>query len=303
MLAEQFYLPSNGAGRIFCRKWLPEGHPKAVVQIIHGIAEHAGRYDDFANFLTQYGYAVVADDHMGHGSSIEDGTAGYFHGGWLAAVADEKMLRDKTAGEYPGVPYFMLGHSMGSFLLRTYLYTYPDTIEGAIISGTGWEAPLKVKMGLLLCGVEAKRLGETKTSPVITKLMFGAYNKDFQPQRTKDDWICSDESVVDAYQADPLCGFDPTIGLARDLLTGVQMNERPENLAKMDKTLPVLFISGSKDPVGAMSKGVLACIDAFKRNGLRNISIKLYPNDRHEVLNEQNKDEVYQDVLSWLEAH
>lgn len=302
MIMEEFYIPSNGAGRIHCCKWLPSAEPKAVVQLVHGIAEHIGRYDDFAGFLTQYGYAVVADDHMGHGGSIEGGTAGYFHGGWMAAVADVKSLRDKTAAEYPGIPYYMLGHSMGSFLLRTYLYTYPDTIEGAIISGTGWEPLTKVRAGLLLCNLEAKRLGGDKVSPLITKLMFGSYCKPFQPARTKDDWICSVDSVVDAYEADPFCGFDATIGLARDLLTGVKMNEQPENLAKMDKTLPILFVSGGKDPVGNMSKGVLACIDAFKRSGLRNISIKIYPDGRHEMLNERNKDEVYQDILSWLDA-
>lgn len=302
MIKETFYFPSNGAGRIHCCKWLPDAQPKAVVQLVHGIAEHIGRYDDFAGFLTEYGYAVVADDHMGHGGSIEGGTAGYFTGGWMAAVADLKTLRDKTASEYPGIPYYMLGHSMGSFLLRTYLYTYPDTIEGAIISGTGWESLSKVNAGLLVCGIEAKRLAPTKTSPLISKLLFGAYNKPFAPVRTKSDWICSVESVVDAYEADPLCGFDATIGLARDMLTGIRMNELPENLAKMDKTLPVLFVSGAKDPVGNMSRGVLACIDAFKRSGLRSISIKLYPDGRHEMLNESNKDEVYQDILAWLQA-
>lgn len=298
---EEFYLISNGAGRLHCCRWLPADRPKAVVQIVHGIAEHIGRYDDFANFLTEYGYAVVAEDHMGHGGSIEGGTPGYFHHGWMAAVADVKSLRDKIADDYPGIPYYMLGHSMGSFLLRTYLYTYPDTIEGAIISGTGWEPLPKVKAGKFVCDLEAKRKGEMQTSTLISNLMFGAYNNAFKPNRTSHDWLTSVDSVVDAYLADDKCGFEATIGLARDMMSGILMNESPENLSKMDKELPVMFVSGAKDPVGNMSKGVLACIDAFKRSGMRHITIKLYPEGRHEMLNEANRDEVYHDILKWLQ--
>lgn len=297
-----FYIPSSGGDQLHCRKWLPESHPRAVVQIVHGIAEHIGRYDHFARFLAAHGYVVVAEDHMGHGGSITNGTQGYFTGGWMNAVEDVKALHDRTALEYPGIPYVILGHSMGSFLLRTYLYTYPDALDAAILSGTGWESPATLKAGLLLCKLEEKRLGETKTSPLLNNVIFGTYNKAFKPNRTPNDWICSVDAVVDKYQADPLCGFDATIGLARDMLGGIRKNEQPENLKKMNHALPVLFVSGGKDPVGGMSKGVLACIDAFKRNGLRDITIRLYPQGRHEMLNEVNRDEVYADILKWLEA-
>lgn len=299
---EEFYLPSNGAGRIHCALWTPETAPRAVVQIIHGIAEHIGRYDHFANFLTERGFAVCADDHMGHGLSVEaGGTYGYFSGGWMAAVKDERTLFEEMKRRYPGLPYLMLGHSMGSFLLRTYLYTYPDAVDKAVISGTGWEDPTKVRLGKLVCKLEQARVGETSTSKLVTKLMFGSYNKPFGAVTSPNAWICSDEAVVAAYDADPLCGFDATVGLARDLLTGVEMNEQPENLDKMNKQLPLLFVSGSKDPVGGMAKGVLRCIDAFKRSGMKDITIKLYPEGRHEMLNERNKAEVYQDILDWLE--
>lgn len=190
---------------------------------------------------------------------------------------------------------------MGSFLLRTYLYTYPDAVDKAVISGTGWEDPTKVRLGKLVCKLEQARVGETSTSKLVTKLMFGSYNKPFGAVTSPNAWICSDEAVVAAYDADPLCGFDATVGLARDLLTGVEMNEQPENLDKMNKQLPLLFVSGSKDPVGGMAKGVLRCIDAFKRSGMKDITIKLYPEGRHEMLNERNKAEVYQDILDWLE--
>ena len=299
---EEFYLASNGAGRMHCALWEPESAPRAVVQIIHGIAEHIGRYDHFARFLTQRGFVVCADDHMGHGLSVEaGGIYGYFSGGWLSAVADERTLYEEMKRRYPALPYLMLGHSMGSFLLRTYLYTYPDAVDKAVISGTGWEDPTKVRLGKLVCKLEQARVGETSTSKLVTKLMFGSYNKPFGAVTSPNAWICSDEAVVAAYDADPLCGFDATVGLARDLLTGVEMNEQPENLDKMNKQLPLLFVSGSKDPVGGMAKGVLRCIDAFKRSGMKDITIKLYPEGRHEMLNERNKDEVYQDVLTWLE--
>lgn len=299
---EEFYLASNGAGRIHCGLWLPEGQPRAVVQIIHGIAEHIGRYDHFARFLTERGFAVCADDHMGHGLSVESGGVfGYFSGGWMAAVRDERSLFEEMKKRFPAVPYVMLGHSMGSFLLRTYLYTYPGELTGAIISGTGWQPELALSAGLALCRLEQLRIGETGRSKLLKELMFGAYNKKFSPNRTPNDWICSDEAVVDAYTEDALCGFDATVGLTRDMLTGISMNQKKENLAKMDKTLPVLFVSGMQDPVGAMGEGVLRTIDAFKRAGLTNVTIRLYPEGRHEMLNETNRTEVYADVLSWLE--
>jgi len=299
---EEFYIPSNGRGSLHCGMWRPAGKPRAVVQLIHGIAEHIARYDQFACFLKEQGYLVVADDHMGHGASIgPGGIQGYFYGGWLSAVADEKSLHDRIAAQNPGVPYYILGHSMGSFLLRTYLYTYPDALDAAIISGTGWTAPAMVRTGLLVCRAEARRVGETGVSPILNKMMFSGYNKAFQPQRTAFDWLTSVDEVVDAYIADPLCGFDSTVGLTRDLLTGIQMNENRENLARMDKNLPVLFVSGAKDPVGGSSKGVLQTIDAFKRSGMKNVTIKIYPDGRHEMLNERNRGEVYGDILTWLQ--
>ena len=299
---EEFFLTSNGAGRIHCGLWRPEEEPKAIVQLVHGIAEHIGRYDEFARFLTEHGFAVAAEDHMGHGASIEDGVQAYFEGGWMAAVADVKLLHDRITADFPNLPYYILGHSMGSFLLRTYLYTYPDDLDGAVISGTGWEAPATVKVGLTMCRLEEKRIGAKATSGLLNKIMFGAYNKPFKPVRTPHDWICSVEEVVDRYEQDPLCGFDASVGLAKDMLTGIGMNEKQENLLKMNKRLPVLFVSGAKDPVGRMSQGVLTCIDAFKRAGMRQISIRIYPEGRHEMLNESNHEEVFQDILSWLEA-
>ena len=297
----QWRYPASSGGEIQAYGWQGQGEPRAIVQFVHGIAEHAARYDAFAQALCAKGIWVVAEDHMGHGGSMGE-TAGYFSGGWLAAVQDIYALQQATSQAHPGVPYFLYGHSMGSFLTRTFLIEHPDCpLQGAIIAGTGWQSPVALRLGLAICRREARRLGEKAVSPLVNRLMFGSYNKSFGAVTSPNAWICSDEAVVAAYDADPLCGFDATVGLARDLLTGVEMNEQPENLDKMNKQLPLLFVSGSKDPVGGMAKGVLRCIDAFKRSGMKDITIKLYPEGRHEMLNERNKAEVYQDILDWLE--
>ena len=299
------FLSTDGKTQLHGMRWEPEGRSvRAVLQICHGVAEHIARYDAFARYLNELGIAVVGHDHLGHGRSLpEGGTPVYFGEGntWHTVVDDIYVLHQRIRLWYPDVPLCIMGHSMGSFLLRTYLYTYPDAVDKAVISGTGWEDPTKVRLGKLVCRLEQARVGETSTSKLVTKLMFGSYNKPFGAVTSPNAWICSDEAVVAAYDADPLCGFDATVGLARDLLTGVEMNEQPENLDKMNKQLPLLFVSGSKDPVGGMAKGVLRCIDAFKRSGMKDITIKLYPEGRHEMLNERNKAEVYQDILDWLE--
>jgi len=296
-----YYMDSTGAGRIHYRIWEPEGEPCAVVQIVHGIAEHIGRYDDFARFLNAHGIVVAAADHMGHGKSIgEDDVKGYFTGGWDAAVRDCRRLQRRMLQAYPDVPHVILGHSMGSFLVRTMLYQYPDSsVTGAILSGTGWQPEAMLQAGLLACRAAEKKSGEKATSDFLNKLIFGGYNTKFRPNRTPSDWLSTDESVVDHYIADPLCGFDATIGLIRDMLTGITMNQKSENLVKMRKKLPVWFFSGDRDPVGGNGAGVKKSVDAFRKAGMENVKMTLY-SGRHEMLNEKNKNEVYADVLAWI---
>ena len=196
----------------------------------------------------------------------------------------------------------MLGHSMGSFLLRTYLFTYHSGLRGALISGTGWQNPALLQVGRALCREEAARLGETVSSPVIQKLIFGAYNNAFAPNRTPYDWVCSNEAVVDAYAKDPDCTFLPTIQLCREMLDGIHLIQKKENLSRMQKALPVFFFAGQQDPVGNMGKGVLKAVEAFRKAGMQYVTVELYPNMRHETLNETGKEQVYGDVVSWLEA-
>lgn len=295
---------SKGAGRIHGCRWEPQGQPRAVVQVIHGIAEHIERFESLALYLNSLGYVVVAEDHMGHGRSIsEEQPQGYFRGGWFAAVEDTRTLMRYTMNKYPGLPYIVIGISMGSFMLRTLLAMYPDSgITGAVICGTAWQEPAVLMAGRSLCGIICRAGDETKPSPVLQKLMFGNYNQGIQKPESVNSWLCRDEDVVRAYDEDPLCGFAASAGLYRDMLEGIAFIQNPQNLANMDKSLPVLFIAGNRDPVGNYGKGVAACADAFLKAGMTHVSVNLYPEDRHDVLNELDKLAVWEDLREWCES-
>lgn len=296
------HFDSCGAGQIHYYRWTPEGQPRAVVQIVHGIAEFAARYDDFARYLNRLGYLVVADDHMGHGKSILHSTQGYFTGGWFAAVADSFQLLEMTRKEFPDLPYVLLGHSMGSFMARTILCKYPDSgITAAILSGTGWQPRQGLPVMHALCKAECRRIGEKAPSKTLDKLIFGGYNRRVEHPKTKFDWLTRDQNVVDTYIAHPSCGFVASAGLMRDLMEGLMYIESEENLAAMDKKLPVLFIAGGDDPVGSYGKGVRRTAEEFKKAGMEQVDTKIYPLCRHEILNEINRREVYEDVSQWME--
>lgn len=296
------YFDSCGAGKIHYCRWTPEGKVKGILQIVHGIAEFVERYDDFANYLNTLGYLVVAEDHMGHGQSIgEDGIRGYFHGGWFAAVEDTYRLMQDTMAEHPGVPYVMFGHSMGSFMARTILAKYPDSgITAAIICGTGWQPKAALPALIKVVEVISKKTGEQNPNEQLQGMVFGSYNKKIANPRTPCDWLTRDEAIVDAYIEHPLCGFTASCGLLRDMMKGIYYVEQNGNLKNMKKHLPVLFIAGEEDPVGPYGKGVEQAAKAFRKNGMINVAVKLYPECRHEILNELNKEEVYQDVAKWL---
>ena len=302
---KEFMIPSKGKGELHCCKWDEVNEIKGVVQLVHGICEHVSRYAPLAEFLNAKGYVVVGEDHMGHGGSIAGGsTQGYFDGGWRNAVDDTYALCEKTKAEYPSLPYFIYGHSMGSFLTRTILYRYPEAgFAGAVISGTGWQPKPVLKLGKAVCKMQARHVGETNSSPIVSKLMFGNYNNSYENPRTVFDWLSRDPAVVDDYIADPLSGFEASVGLSGEMLGGMEMNQRMENLLKMPKNLPVLFVAGDHDPVGSMGKGVQKTAEAFRKAGLLNVTVKLYPQGRHEMHNELNKDEVYADVLKFLNKH
>lgn len=298
------YPSSDGSHTVHALEWLPQGQPRAVVQIVHGVAEYVGRYDHVARFLTERGFLVCGEDHLGHGKTVDDGKYGYFgpRGGWDLVVRDIRRLRELQGEKYPGVPYVMLGHSMGSFLTRTYLIRWPGTVDGAVLSGTGQEPAPLVALGKALAGGLCLLRGGDSVSPLVNAMSLGAYNKKFAPNRTGADWISRDEAVVDTYLKDPLCTFMPTVAMFRDMMGGLQYIADRNNLARMDKETPVYFLSGDRDPVGAMGKGVEKVVRMFRKAGCRDVSVKLYPEGRHEMFNELNRDEVMADLLDWLES-
>lgn len=304
----EFTFPSSdGVHQICASLWLPdEGAPKAVVQIVHGVAEYVNRYDCLARFLADHGYAVCGDDHLGHGrTAMADSKFGWFarYDGWTLVVADERTLRQQMGEQFPGVPYFLLGHSMGSFMTRTYLCRYPGEVSGAILSGTGQEPALTVAAGKLLAGLIGLFKGSDHSSTFVNNLALGAYNRQFAPNRTTADWISRDEAEVDKYIADPLCQFIPTVGMYRDMFSGLQYISGERALSRIDPDTPVYLYSGDRDPVGSNGAGAKKVWNYFKTHGTKDLSLKLYEGGRHEMHNELNKDEVFSDVLDWLERH
>jgi alpha-beta hydrolase superfamily lysophospholipase len=267
------------------------------------VAEYILRYEPLAEYLTARGFAVVGHDHLGHGGSVTDGAARLYFGpkgSWNWVTADLYARRNLAKKKFPGVPYFLLGHSMGSFLARTYLIQYPGTVDGAILMGTGQMSPALIAAGRAVAAEESARLGEDQASPVVEKLAFGAYNKRFAPNRTASDWLSASTDNVDRYLEDPLCGGTPTSGLFREILGGIRFIERTENLKKMNLNTPILFISGAMDPVGDCGKGVEKAFRSFQKAGVRDVTIQLYPALRHEILCEDSKEQVYEDLYRWM---
>ena len=303
VFSDYTFLSNNGKTNIHVRRCTPDGAVRGIVQITHGIAEHVERYDGFAQFLSAHGFLVVANDHLGHGQSItSDADLGFFAEarGWDLVVSDMHKLYEMTHAEFRNVPYFLFGHSMGSFLARTYIIRYPDDLCGAIICGTGQQSALIVAGGKMMGNMESRKNGPRYKSEKLNAMAFGSYNKGFAEHRTDYDWLSRDNAIVDKYIADPLCGFIPSAGLFTDMMTGLQFIGKQENIARMNKSLPVFLIAGEKDPVGENGKGVRRVNDMFIKAGMKDVSMKLYPECRHEILNELNKEEVMQDILDWL---
>ena len=294
---------STGKNTIHALKCLPEGKPKAIVQIAHGIAEHIDRYRDFMAFLADNGYLAVGNDHLGHGKSITaPSEQGIFaeDNGWDYVVRDMDRLHDIMRAQYPDTPYVFFGHSMGSFLTRTYLIKHPDKYDAAIISGTGHQTPAMVNGGYAMAQLYTKLFGPHKIGTTLNNVAFGSYTKGFENPRTAYDWLSRDPAVVDKYIADPLYGFVATVSLFRDMMGGIKFLTDQSNIDTMNKDKPIYFMSGEADPVGENGKGVDRAYKAFCKAGLRDVMIRLYPGGRHEMLNEINKADVYKDILAWL---
>ena len=286
--------------------WIPEGKARAVVQILHGMSEHIERYRAFAEYLAGQGILAVGHDHLGHGrTAASEEDYGYFaeENGNRLMIQNIRRVYQMVKERCPDVPYILFGHSMGSFLARQYLCEHGQGLDGAVICGTGDQPMAAVRMGMLISKAEAKLFGWKHRSRLLRFLTFGSYNAKFKPQRTDCDWLCRDEKIVDAYVEDTMCGFAFTVNGYYNMFLGISEILRDENLRRMPKKLPVLFVAGEEDPVGNFGKGVQNVARRFREIGMERVACRLYPKDRHEILNELDKEQVYADIFAWMEQN
>ncbi|MBR6173051.1 MAG: alpha/beta hydrolase [Eubacterium sp.] len=309
-MKKEFTFPSSdGRTQIHAVRWTnPEISPVGIVQLIHGMVEYIDRYEEFAEYLADQGYIVVGHDHLGHGKSVcTEDDYGFFADDHPAIVLmqDIHRLRMGTSARYPELPYYMLGHSMGSYILRRYLASQGEGLAGAIIMGTGQVPDVATSAGLALIKAEAKKNGWRYRSEKVEKLTFGGAYKQFDltgedPSRS---WLSKNEENVREYYRNPLSGFRFTLNGYYVLLSTVRFDNQKKNVAAIPKDLPILIVSGEDDPVGDMGKGVKKVYQSFVKAGIRDVSCNLFPGDRHEILNETDRNEVYAYILDWLKEH
>ena len=297
-----FWLTANDHSRLYVNQWLPDTPPKALIMVSHGMAEHGGRYARLAQALCGAGYGVVALDQRGHGRTADEGTLGLFaeRDGWNKVGGDLASLNQHIGQQLPGVPIILLGHSMGSYIAQAYLLHHSASLHGAILSGSNFQPVALYRAARLIARAERLRQGLRGRSALIEFLSFGSFNKAFKPNRTAFDWLSRDPDEVDRYRHDPLCGFRCTNQLWIDLLGGLQQISKASNLAQIDPGLPILVIGGECDPVSE-GKRLKRLAHALREAGCQNLQLNIYPQARHELFNETNRDEVTADVLTWLD--
>lgn len=287
---------------------LPEGRPRAVLQMTHGMVEYIGRYEQLACWLADRGVAAVGHDHLGHGGSVvsreEYGYFGRPDGNRLLLDDIHRVTRwAKALPELEGLPWFLLGHSMGSFYARQYLCEYGGELQGAILMGTGWQPRAAARAGRALCHLLAAFHGWRYRSKLVDSMAFGSYNRSFRPARTSKDWLNRDEKEVDRYLSEERCSFRFTLNGYDSLFTALERLCDKELLARAPKDLPVLFLSGDDDPVGDRGRGVQKAAQSLRDAGMRRVELKLYPEARHELLVELNRQEVFADIGSFIQNH
>ncbi|MBN2891834.1 MAG: lysophospholipase [Bacteroidales bacterium] len=300
-----FVLKGKNDVEIFVRKWLPEKEEiKGVLQISHGMAEHSNRYREFGEYMTSKGYVVYANDHRGHGQTAKTVEKVGFFGpkdGWKLVVDDVQRLAEKIKEEYPELPHFLFGHSMGSFVARVLITDKSELFNGAIISGTNGKSGFIVSSGIFLAKMQGLLKGKTKSSQLLTDMSFKGYNDPFKPIKTPYDWLSRDYDRNKDYCDDPFCGTVMSNRFFVDMLSMIGFANNKSNMNKISKDLPILLFSGAMDPVGNFGKEVEQVYNIFKNLGVKDINLKLYEGGRHEMLNETNRQEVYEDVFNWLE--
>lgn len=303
MIESDFRLQAKDGTALFVREWLPPQKARAVVQIAHGMAEHSARYARLAQALTDQGYAVYADDHRGHGKTAPSpADLGHFadENSWELAVGDQLSIADEIKSRHPGVPVVLMGHSMGSYLARSAILRRPAGWLALVLSGTSHSQPIVQHINRIVPSIERLWLGKRGKSPTVRKFSFDAFNAKFRPNRTGFDWLSRDEAEVDKYVADPLCGFDCSIQLWLDMFVGLAEIYSQAAINSMPSTLPVYVMAGERDPLNVGLKDIRALHQAFEKAGLRNVTVRCYPEARHELLNELNRDEITRELLAWL---
>ncbi len=295
-----------GDGRMLhLRVWRPDAAPRAVIQIAHGMAEHGGRYARLATALADAGYVVYVHDHRGHGWSVaEPGELGHVadEDGWTTALADLRLVQQRASADWPGLPLVLLGHSMGSFLTQQFLFEHGDSLAAAVICSSNGRPPATTRAGIWVARLERWRLGRTGRSALMTQLVFGPYNRRFRPARTPYDWLSRDPREVDTYMKDARCGFRMSAQFWCDFLPALIEMHRPARHRRIPKTLPILLLTGTHDPLSNGAKGVGQLVDAYRQAGLTRVTAKYYDEARHELFNETNRADVTADLLSWLQT-
>ena len=302
MLGSTFTLETPDGVSLFTYCWLPDAAPQAVVQIVHGLAEHAGRYARLAAALSDRGYAVYANDLRGHGRTAKTAAdLGFLaeHDGWNKCVGDLWQLNRQIAARHPGLPIVLFGHSMGSFLAQQLIIARGEGFAGAVLSGSNGRHPVLAAIALRLARLERLRLGPRGRSALLHAAFFANFNRPFRPARTPFDWLSRDPVEVDKYIADPLCGFGSTTQLYVDLLVALGEIATPARQTQIPKQLPIYIFNGGRDPVATNIGRLVA---AYQAAGLENVTYRAYPDGRHESLNEINRDEVTRDLITWLDA-
>lgn len=307
MKLETFTFVDPQKYEIFVYKWSQDsGCPvKAAIQIAHGMAETAARYERFAKALTEAGYIVYANDHRGHGMTAKFPEKVGFMGtdGLNWAVEDMHRLHQIIQAENPSIPRFLLGHSMGSFLTQQYISLYGAGLQGVILSGTSGKQGFILNLGAVLAKWVMVLKGAQTPSPFLDQLTFGSYNNHFKPNRTKFDWLSRDEAEVDAFMADPFCGAIFSAGYFYDLCCLLKRIHQLANQRHIPVDLPIYLFSGTQDPVGNYTKTIHRLIQTYQTLGIGDVTCKFYPEGRHEMLHEINRDEVTRDIIEWLDGH
>lgn len=306
MRESTFTLPEKEGTNVFVYRWLPEEDEsiRGMVQIAHGMCETAYRYRELAQHLTTAGYAVYANDHIGHGRTAYDSDKlGNPGADAFNRMADSMRELGKLAAvEHPELPLFLLGHSMGSFLVQKIMYDKQHAYHGFILSGTNGRRSL-LKLGEWIAIMQSQLQGTDHRSMLLNAMVFGGFNRSFRPARTPFDWLSRDSEEVDQFLQDPMCGAICTTSFFQDFFRLLQEIHLQASLDKINTDLPVYVFAGDRDPVGLFGKGILALIDTYRTLGIHDLEYNLYPEGRHEMLHETNRDEVISDVIHWLNRH